>query len=43
MADERFPGAIAAFASGVCLPSFPSLPPEDVDAVADAVVEFYRT
>jgi perosamine synthetase len=41
-ADARFPGALYAFEHGVCLPSFPSLPLEDVHYVCDAIRDFYQ-
>lgn len=40
--DARFPGSIYAFENGVCLPSFPALPAEDVHYVCDAVRDFYQ-
>ena len=41
LADEAFPGAIRAYENGVCLPSYPGLPPEDLDTVCDRIIEFY--
>ena len=41
--DARFPGAIYAFDHGVCLPSFPSLPDEDLHYVCDAIRDFYAS
>ena len=40
--DGRFPGAICAFENGVCLPSFPTLPLDDLHYVCDAIRDFYR-
>ncbi len=40
--DARFPGALYAFENGVCLPSFPSLPVEDLHYVCDAIQDFYH-
>jgi perosamine synthetase len=40
--ETRFPGAVYAFDNGVCLPSFPSLPIEDLHYVCDAIRDFYR-
>ncbi len=40
--DARFPGAIYAFDHGVCLPSFPSLPEDDLHYVCDAIRDFYQ-
>jgi perosamine synthetase len=42
MADERFPGSIYAWDHGVCLPSFPSLPIDDLHYVCDAIRDFYK-
>jgi perosamine synthetase len=41
--DARFPGALYAFEHGVCLPSFPSLPEDDLHYVCDAIREFYQS
>jgi perosamine synthetase len=41
--DARFPGALYAFEHGVCLPSFPSLPMDDLHYVCDAIRAFYQS
>ena len=39
--DDVFPGACAAYDSGVCLPCHPSLPDHHVDRVCEAIHAFY--
>ncbi len=39
--DARYPGAIYAYENGVCLPSYPGLPMEDLDFVNKCIREFY--
>ena len=41
MQDENFPGAIYAYANGVCLPSYPGLPQVDQDYVCEKIKAFY--
>jgi len=41
MKDENFPGAVYAYENGVCLPSYPALPEEDLDYICDHIETFY--
>jgi perosamine synthetase len=40
--DERhFPGAVFAYENGVCLPSYPGLPADDLQFVCETIREFF--
>lgn len=41
MRDENFPGAIYAYKNGICLPSYPGLPEEDLEYVCEKIKDFY--
>jgi perosamine synthetase len=40
--DGEFPGAVYAYANGVCLPLYAGMPTADVEYVCDKIGEFYR-
>ena len=40
--DLDFPGAVYAYENGVCLPSYPALPVEDLNYVCDQIKHFYK-
>ena len=41
--DRDFPGAVYAYENGVCLPSYPALPVEDLNYVCEQIKAFYKT
>jgi perosamine synthetase len=41
MDDRHFPGAIFVYENGVCLPSYPGLPREDLQFVCETIRQFY--
>ena len=41
--DRDFPGAVYAYENGVCLPSYPALPVEDLTYVCEQIKAFYQT
>ena len=41
--DRDFPGAVYAYENGVCLPSYPALPVEDLNYVCEQIKAFYQT
>jgi perosamine synthetase len=41
MDDRHFPGAVFAYDNGICLPSYPGLPREDLRFVCETIREFY--
>ena len=41
MDDRHFPGAVFAYDNGICLPSYPGLPREDLQFVCETIREFY--
>lgn len=40
--DRDFPGAVYAYDNGVCLPSYPALPAEDLEYVCRTIQTFYQ-
>ncbi len=42
MDDSHFPGAIYAYENGICLPSYPALPLEQLDYICEKFHEFYK-
>ena len=40
--DRDFPGAVYAYENGVCLPSYPALPVEDLNYVCEQIKAFYQ-
>lgn len=41
--DSSFPGAVYAYENGVCLPSYPALPLDDLTYVCEQIKTFYQS